>query len=126
MKKYDYYTAMYDDIDDYVKDNNINLSEYGDDIDSIIEKLEEELWEEDSITGNGNFGYDTNFNCEEYLCHNLDLLFEAINDFDFDTNYHHLDKENLPKTLDSLIRCYILSSTVYAYVKDNLEENKNN
>ena len=125
MKKYDYYTAMYDDIADYVKDNNIDLSKYGDDIEDITEKLSDELWGEDSITGNGGFGYDTNSNCEEYLCHNLDILFEAINDFDFDTNYYHLDRENLPKTLDSLIRCYILNSTVYAYVKDNLEENKN-
>ena len=125
MKKYDYYTAMYDDIADYIKNNNINLSKYGDDIEDITEKLSDELWGEDSITGNGGFGYDTISNCEEYLCHNLDILFEAINDFDFDTNYYHLDRESLPKTLDSLIRCYILNSTVYAYVKDSLEENKN-
>jgi hypothetical protein len=119
MKKYDYYTAMYNDIADYVKDNNINLSEYGDNIEDITEKLSDELWGEDSITGNGGFGYDSNSNCEEYLCHNLDILFEAIYDFDFDTNYHHLDKDNLPKTLDSLIRCYLLNSVLYTYVKDN-------
>ena len=125
MEKYDYYTAMYDDIADYINDNNINLSEYGDNIDDIIEKLEEELWDEDSITGNGSFGYNNNSNCEEYLCHNLDILFEAIYDFDFDTNYHHLDKDNLPKTLDSLIRCYLLNSILYTYVKNNWKNDKN-
>lgn len=122
MKKYDYYTAMYNDIADYVKDNNIDLSKYSDDIDNITEKLSDKLWGEDSITGNGGSGYDTNSNCEEYLCHNLDILFEAIYDFDFDTNYRHLDKDNLPKTLDSLIRCYLLNSIIYDYIKDNLEK----
>lgn len=125
MKKYDYYDAMYGDINDYIATNSIDLHSYGDDIEEAAEKLEEELWGEDVITGNGGFGYDSNSNCEEYLCHNLDILFEAIYDFDFDTNYHHLDKDNLPKTLDSLIRCYLLNSVLYAYVKDNWRNDEN-
>ena len=125
MKKYDYYDAMYNDIDDYIVTNSIDLHNYGDDIEEVVEKLEEELWGEDVITGNGSFGYDSNSNCEEYLCHNLDILLEAMEMFDFDISARHLDKENLPKTLDSIIRCNLLNSVLYTYVKDNWRNDKN-
>ena len=51
----------------------------------IEEKLLDELWIDDSVTGNASGSYTFNsYMAEEYLCHNMDLLEEACSDFGID------------------------------------------
>ena len=121
MTKYNYEDALYDDIADYVRNNKINLHDYGEDQDAALEKLEEELWEEDCITGNGGDGYATTYECEEFLCHNLPILSEATRDFGFDLTIQttKYSIEELPKVLDSIVRCYLLDGALWKYVTDN-------
>lgn len=122
MKKYDYFEALRTDIEIYISNECINIHKYGDDIDEAFDKLNDELWEQDSVTGNGGMYYDTETNCEEYLCHNLDLLFAAIEDFDFDISYKNIHQPYLACTLDSLIRCYLLNQVLWEYMEENWDD----
>ena len=45
----------------------------------FAEKLYDELWIDDSVTGNASGSYTCNaYEAEEYIAHNLDLLAEAM------------------------------------------------
>ena len=80
MTQYNYYEAVKSDVLDYIS-NEINYSDY-ENLDELNEYLNETLWVEDSVTGNASGSYTFNaYEAEENLCHNLDLLQEALNEF---------------------------------------------
>lgn len=113
---YNYIEAMKEDIKEYIK-NEITLSDYSD-RDELEDHLNETLWTEDSITGNASGSYTCNtYRAEEYICHNLDLLAEAISDFGCDTNV----LEKGAEWCDVTIRCYLLGQAI-AEVLDDMEE----
>ena len=101
---YDYNEAIREDIREYIK-NEIDLEEWRGNRDGLEEKLNDDLWTVDSVTGNASGSYTFNtYKAEEYICHNLDLLAEAC---------------------DVTIRCYLLSgaiSDVLDELEDELEE----
>ena len=115
MDKYDYLKAITNDIVCWMdKDGDpFDLSQF-EDKDEAAEFLNNRLWAEDFITGNGPYGYADEYLSEEYLCHNLDLAFEACNCFD--VNYpllrDHYKEGNLARYLDCTIRCYLLSAAI--------------
>lgn len=113
---YDYYEAVKDDVKNYI-DNEVTLSDY-DDKDELFQYLEEQLWVEDTVTGNGSGSYTFNqWEAEENLCHNLDIL-EEIGE-EWGTNC--LDFSN-PEALDVTIRCYLLNGAINE-VLDEMENN---
>lgn len=115
---YNYYEAVKDDVREYIE-NEINLNEWKGNRERLEEKLNDDLWTCDSVTGNGSGSYTFNaWEAEENLCHNLDLLEEALNEFGSDKGY--LLKEGA-EAADVTIRCYLLGSTI-AEVLDELEE----
>ena len=62
MKNYNYFEAVKEDVKNYIE-NEIDLQETlleCGDIDSLIEKLYDDLWIEDSVTGNGSGSYTFN------------------------------------------------------------------
>ena len=80
---YDYLEAEKNDVLDYIKEN-IDFSSF-EDIEALEEELNEELWSEDSVTGNASGSYTYNSShTEEYIAHNLDLLGEALENFGYD------------------------------------------
>lgn len=102
---YDYEQAVKDDILEYVKDN-IDFKDY-DSWDDLEEYLNDELINEDSITGNSSGSYTFNtYQAEEYLCHNLDLLSEVLEEFGEDGSAL-LSKG--AEYCDVAIRCYLYS-----------------
>ena len=102
---YDYEQAVKDDILEYVKDN-IDFKDY-DSWDDLEEYLNDELINEDSITGNSSGSYTFNtYRAEEYLCHNLDLLSEVLEEFGEDGSAL-LSKG--AEYCDVAIRCYLYS-----------------
>ena len=117
MNKYDYYIEVANDIESWLDSNDFDLSQF-EDREEAVEYLYDTLWAEDSITGNGGCWYDTECQCEEYICHNLDLLFEAL--FEFGEmeemlldNIHKYNKEkSLARWADCTIRCYVLGSAI--------------
>ena len=113
MTQYNYYEAVKSDVLDYIS-NEINYSDY-EDLDELNEYLNETLWVEDSVTGNASGSYTFNaYEAEENLCHNMDLLQEALNEFGYGTEY----LKNGPEACDVTIRCYLLSQAI----TESLEE----
>ena len=54
MKDYNYLEAMKEDILQYIRDE-IDLAEF-DSLEELEEKLNDDLWTVDSVTGNGSTG----------------------------------------------------------------------
>lgn len=101
MEKYDYFTEMSNDIQEWLKENNIKEIT-NENYDEIYDKL----WTEDSVTGNASGSYWYNkWKAEEALCHNLDLAFEACDKFGYEED---LRKIGEAQALDVIIRCYLL------------------
>ena len=110
---YDYLEAEKNDVLDYIKEN-IDFSSF-EDIEELEEELNEELWAEDSVTGNASGSYTYN-RClaEEYIVHNLDLLGEALENFGCDASSIKKGAE----WCDVTIRCYLLSSAISEALKE--------
>lgn len=126
---YNYLEAMVEDITEWMEYNNFDLSEYTD-IDEAHEYLYDELWGEDDITGNGEMGYATKVDYENYLCHNWDALIDAVENFCIDANeiINLLEKHNVVAILqycDILIRLNTLDMAIDTALEDwsNKENN---
>lgn len=118
MEKYNYYEAVKEDIKEYIK-NEIDFSDY-DSMEELEEHLNDVLWTCDSVTGNGSGSYTfSTWEAEENICHNLDLLEEALNEFGSESGYL-LDKG--AEAADVTIRCYLLDSTISEVLKELEEE----
>lgn len=80
MERYDYLEAVKEDVKNYIEENGITVN--SENRDEIEEQLNDDLFCNDSVTGNGSGSYTFNtWRAEEYLCHNLDLLAEACEEF---------------------------------------------
>ena len=114
---YDYNDAIRDDVREYINDN-IDFSDWIDDRDGLEEQLNDDLWIEDSVTGNGSGSYwFSTVKAAEALMYNLDLLAEAVDEFGGDTD---VLKDGV-EACDVTIRCYLLPGAI-SDVLDELEE----
>ena len=119
MKAYNYYEVLESDIRECVE-NWYDLTNY-DNIDNAYENLYDDLWIDDSVTGNGSGSYTfSTFQAEENLCHNLDLLAEACNDFGQSLGEA---VECGAEFCDVTIRCYLVGGVLYDVLEDINEEN---
>ena len=110
---YDYLGAEKEDILDYITEN-IDFSSF-EDIEELEEELNEELWSEDSVTGNASGSYTCNYYiAEEYIAHNWDLLDEALEAFGCDESFIKKGAE----WCDVTIRCYLLPSAISEVLKE--------
>lgn len=118
MKNYDYFEAVCSDVKDYIKEHYKNgVAHY--DKDELYHKLYDKLWIEDSVTGNASGSYTFNaWQAEENLCHNMDLLNEAMNEFGY-SERNPLDKG--AEWCDVTIRCYLLGSAISEALDDLLD-----
>lgn len=109
MKTYNYYESVKEDIKNYLEETD----------ERDFEKLYEELWTADSVTGNGSGSYTFNaYQAEENLCHNMDLLKEAMEEFG-DNNLNILEN---PEACDVTIRCYLLSQILQEVLDEEKEK----
>lgn len=107
MEKYDYLSAVESDVREYIE-NNVDFHDYSD-LDEMKEDLNEKLFVEDSVTGNASGSYTFNtWQAEEYLCHNLDLLNEANEEFGGSSDILSDGAE----MCDVTIRCYLLGQAI--------------
>ena len=108
MEKYNYRENVLEDVKEYISNNYTReeLKELADDLDELGEKLHDEMWTADSVTGNGSGSYTFNaWKAEENLCHNWDLIQEVGREFG------ELDLFN-PEGCDVSIRCYYLAECI--------------
>lgn len=118
MDKYDYRQAVRDDILDYIKEHDIKVTDNN--REEVEGFLYDTLFVEDSVTGNASGSYTFNtWKAEEYLCHNLDLLAEAIDELGADAGTYK-DCIESAETADVVIRCYLLTECLSS-VLDELE-----
>lgn len=80
-----------------------------DDRDELEQIANDELLMDDGVTGNASGSYYCNaWKAEEALCHNWDLLEEAIDEFSGDTDILRQGAESC----DVIIRCYLLGQAI--------------
>ena len=112
--KYDYKEAVKNDVIDYIKENynDEEIKEalsYSGAKEKFAEKLNDDLWICDSVTGNASGSYTFNtWQAEENLCHNMDLLQEALQEFGCNIDY----LEKGAEACDVTIRCYLLNGAI--------------
>ena len=115
---YDYREAVKNDVIEYIREN-IDFSEF-DTLDELEEKLNDDLWTVDSVTGNGSGSYTFNsYQAEENICHNLDLLGEALTEFGSGADYL---MKNGAEACDVTIRCYLLGECIAAALEELEDE----
>jgi hypothetical protein len=119
--EYNYLEAVTADVLDYIREE-IDLDEWKGNADGLAEHLNDELWVCDSVTGNASGSYYCNtWKAEEALCHNWDLLAEAIDEFGGCTDVLRQG----PEACDVTIRCYLLGQAIAEALEelaDELEE----
>ena len=114
MSAYDYREAIKEDILQYINDE-INFEDF-DTLDELEEKLNEELFTCDSVTGNASGSYTfSTWEAEENICHNLDLLGEALEEFGSGADYLI---NNGAEAADVTIRCYLLGECIAAALEE--------
>lgn len=119
MEKYDYHEQIKNDILDHIKSEypEIMTSDFWDCTtkDMVYDTLYDKLWLCDNVTGNASGSYTfSTWQAEENLCHNTDLLKEAVEEFG----------GKIPEgaeAQDVTIRCYLLSECLNE-VLDEIEE----
>lgn len=119
MTTYDYYDEMKSDIIYIIEcDYNNDLSEFNS-FNDAYETLHDNFWIDDSVTGNASGSYTFNgYKAEENLCHNMDLLVDACNEFGQSIGDAI---ERGAEYCDVTIRCYLLGS-VLSDVLDELND----
>lgn len=120
MNTYNYNEAVKADVKEYIQDNYTTVEI----IDGLAHRedfdqhLYDEMWTADEVTGNGSGSYTFNtWQAEENLCHNMDLLADALADFGCGLDYIEKGAE----ACDVTIRCYLLGSAL-AEILDEFEE----
>lgn len=109
---YDYREAVKDDVLEYIN-NEINFEDF-DTLEELEEHLNEVLFTVDSVTGNASGSYTFNtYEAEENICHNLDLLGEALEEF----GGCYILKDGA-EAVDVTIRCYLLGECIAAALEE--------
>ena len=125
MEKYNYYESIKNDILDYIRENYTTLEQLEnlENRDEWEEKLNDDLWIVDSVTGNASGSYTFNrFLAREYVIECLDVLKDALEDFGVSpkmVSEKFLDEEW--EYFDVTIRCYLLGGAIVSAL-DELEE----
>ena len=118
---YDYRQAVLSDVINYIYENESEKDCA--DRDELEEKLNDELWTVDSVTGNGSGSY--TFSCakaEEFLRGNADLIQEMASEFGMDDG--EIGRRFMASDwewFDVSIRCYLLSWAIQ-YALDLLQD----
>lgn len=129
MQKYNYLEAVKDDVKTWLVDNSSQFEEIKnnnkiDDVidwDGVKEDLNDILWNEDSITGNGSGSY--TFNREkarEYVfADGLQYLEDLVDEgwLTYESIGKDITNYNL-ESLDVSLRCYFLSQAIEEVITD--------
>lgn len=119
MEKYNYLECVKADVRNYIKEHEIEVNE--DNREEVEQQLNDDLFCEDSVTGNASGSYTFNaWQAEENLCHNLDLLGEVLESWGCGPDYL---MEEGAEACDVAIRCYLLSQAIAEVLDEILGEN---
>ncbi len=109
MEKYDYLEEVKNDVLTWISRHDFDLKQ-NEDESELANTLYDKLFCEDSVTGNASGSYTCNsWEAEENICHNLDLLGEALAEFGCGLEYL---ADNGAEACDVTIRCYVLPTAI--------------
>lgn len=107
MEKYNYKETICSDVREYINQHYTSeqiRERLSNNRDGLYNDLYDDMFNDDLITGNTSGSYYCNaWEAEESLCHNLELLREAIDELGGD--YSVLDSA---ESCDVMIRCHLL------------------
>jgi hypothetical protein len=113
MEKYNYDEAIKNDIYEWLEENG----EFYEHEDGTItyDDVYDDMFVADSVTGNGSGSYTfSRWKAEEHICHNLELLKDAIEALGGDYEMAMKSAEDA----DVTIRCYMLSQ----YLQEGIDK----
>ena len=114
---YNYREEMAQDIKEYIRENESEFE--GLDIDELRDKLYDDLWTVDYVTGNASGSYTFNsFRAEEYIKDNLDLLGEAYEELSTPEDLGRELIDQNYENMDVTIRCYLLYQVIDEVLED--------
>lgn len=117
MERYDYFESVTADVKKAILEN-IDNWEYSD-RDELEEVAYDALFCDDTVTGNASGSYYcSTYKAEEALCHNWDILADAIDEFGGDVDVLRQGAE----ACDVTIRCYLLGQAISAALEDFYNE----
>lgn len=119
---YNYLEAMKKDITEYIN-NEINLADFTD-RDELESSLNDDLFTEDSVTGNASGSYTfSRAQAQEYVTDNIDLLKDACEEFGTDAALvgEWFLSDDWEK-MDVTIRCYLLGQAIGEALDDMGDE----
>ena len=120
MENYNYLEQVTNDAKEAILEDMEYWTFY--DREELEEVAHDELWADDSVTGNGSGSYYCNtWKAEEALCHNWDLLAEACEEFGQDIGEA---VKRGAEFCDVTIRCYLLGQAIAAALDELEEEGK--
>ena len=113
---YDYYGAVKEDVLKYIEENvDMEITDFNE----LENQLVEDLWAEDSVTGNASGSYTfSRAEAQEYVEDNKNLVREMCDEFDCKQRIMENWFDNDYESIDVSLRCYFLNSAI----SDALEE----
>lgn len=86
MKTYDYLENVKEDVRNYIEENKIVVTSSN--LEEVEQELNDTLFVNDSVTGNASGSYTfSTWQAEENLCHNFELLTDALEELGYDLSY---------------------------------------
>ena len=119
---YNYNKEIKEDIMNAINENysTEQIAERLEDIDRFAEELNDDLWTDDSVTGNGSGSYTFNrYTAKEYVTENMELCIESLREFcvEAETIVEKFLSEDW-EYFDVTIRCYLLSSAIWEALEE--------
>ena len=118
-ERYDYLEHMTADVIDAIKERYTpdEIREHLDDRDDFAQELNDDLWTDDSVTGNASGSYYCNaWRAEDAIAHNWDIIADVIDEWDCPDILR-----KGPEAIDVSIRCYLLGQAIDAAL-DHLDD----
>lgn len=117
-----YYDQTTENVVQMIIDNNYYDIEDGDELDDLRDRIYDDAFMDDAVTGNASGSYTFNsYKAKEYVTANTDLLKEALYEFGVDSESisEHFINDDW-EYFDVTIRCYVLG----ACIDDAIEQAK--
>ena len=124
---YNYYEAVADDVRNYIE-NEVNLKDFEKaenwlDLEELSNYLNDELFVEDSVTGNASGSYTFNrYEAREHVIGNMDLAREAGYEYGVSERIADCILNEEWETVDVIIRCYILPNAISEIMDEVADE----
>lgn len=119
MKTYNYLENVKEDVRNYIEENKIVVTSSN--REEVEQELNDTLFVNDNVTGNasGSYTFSTS-QAEEYLCHNFELLTEALTEL----GSYSSGLEKGAEACDVTIRCYLLGQAISEVLNEIEIENE--